>query len=75
MEQVYANIKERRIELQMSQEDLARKVGYTDRSSIAKVELGKVNLSLEMLRKFAQALDTTMTDLLDYVWEDEGRKR
>jgi transcriptional regulator with XRE-family HTH domain len=36
---LYKNIKMRREELGMSQEQLAKKVGYTSRSTIARIEL------------------------------------
>lgn len=42
MNQLYKSIRVRRLELGMSQEELAQKVGYTDRTSIAKIEAGKV---------------------------------
>ena len=42
MEKVYENIKKLRIERGLSQEELARRTGYTDRSSIAKIENGSV---------------------------------
>lgn len=48
----------------MSQEDLATLVGYTDRSSVAKVEAGQVDLSASMITAFAKALHTTEIDLL-----------
>ena len=41
MEHVGQRILQRRMELEMSQEELAEKVGYKDRSSIAKIESGK----------------------------------
>ncbi len=34
MEQLYKNIKARRIELGLTQQELAEKMGYTNRSSI-----------------------------------------
>lgn len=70
MEQVYNNMKQRRLELGMSQEELARKVGYTDRSSIAKIESGKVDISIETLKKIAAALDADPLVLLGW-WDDE----
>lgn len=42
---LYDNIKKRRMELGMTQDDLAKLTGYTDRSSIAKIEAGKVDLT------------------------------
>lgn len=38
MIQLYKNIKERRVQIGMSQDELAKKTGYTSRSSIAKIE-------------------------------------
>lgn len=71
MKKLYKNIRDRRIELKMSQEELAQKVGYTDRSSIAKIETGKVDISVNMLQKIAAALDTDPLTLLEYLWEVE----
>lgn len=45
MDILYVNIKRLRKEAKMSQEELAKRVGYTDRSSIAKIENGEVDLS------------------------------
>lgn len=42
---LYENIKALRESLKMSQDELATKVGYKDRTSIAKIESGKVDLS------------------------------
>ena len=42
MEQLYKNIKARRVELGLTQQELAEKMGYTNRSSIAKIENGAV---------------------------------
>lgn len=44
MLQLYKNIKSRRVELQMTQSDLAVKLGYADKSMIAKIEKGAVDL-------------------------------
>lgn len=52
-------IKQRRMELGMSQEELARKLGYKSRSSINKIELGGQNLTQKKIKKIAEALDTT----------------
>ena len=42
---LYQNIKSRRTELKMSQDTLAELTGYKDRSSIAKIEKGEVDLA------------------------------
>lgn len=69
MNQLYKNIRARRLELGMSQEELAQKVGYTDRTSIAKIESGKVDLSESKIFAFAEALKTTPALLSS--WESE----
>lgn len=61
---LYENIKARRRELGMSQQELAEKVGYTDRSSIAKIETGKVDLSQSKIKAIADALGTTYVELM-----------
>ena len=61
-------IKQRREELNMTQEELAKKVGYTSRSSIAKVESNANGMLQSKLVIFAHALQTTPSYLLG--WED-----
>ena len=57
-------IRKLRKEAHLSQDELARKVGYTDRSSIAKIEAGKVDLPETKIKIFAQALNTTPAELM-----------
>lgn len=57
-------IRDRREELCMTQGMLAKAVGYTDRSSIAKVEDGKVDLPESKIRAFAKALNLSEEYLL-----------
>lgn len=64
MTDVYKQIKERRTQLGLTQEELAKKVGYTDRSSIAKIESGQVDLSQSKLEQFADVLGTTASELM-----------
>ena len=61
---VSANIKKRRYELRMSQQDLADAMGYSTRSTIAKIESGENDVSQKKLQKFAAALDTTVETLI-----------
>ena len=56
---VGTNIKKRRFELRMSQQELAQAMGYKTRSTIAKIEAGENDVSHKKLQKFAQVLDTT----------------
>ena len=66
MEKVYENIKKLRIERGLSQEELAKRTGYTDRSSIAKIESGKVDLTNSKIAEFARALGIDPSDLMGW---------
>lgn len=66
---LYKNIKKRRQELKMSQSKLAELVGYTNRSSIAKIEAGKIDLPQSKIAEIARALQTTSSDLMG--WKDK----
>lgn len=59
-------IRSRREELQMSQEELATRLGYKSRSTIAKIESGENDLTQSKIVAFAEALSTTARWLLDY---------
>ncbi len=61
---VGANIKKRRFELKMSQQELADAMGYKTRSTIAKIESGENDVSQKKLQKFAVVLDTTVEELI-----------
>lgn len=60
-------IKQKRIELNMTQDELAKKVGYKSRSSIQKIETAR-DLPLRKVLKMAKALDCTPGELMG--WED-----
>jgi repressor LexA len=59
-------ILERRLELGMSQDELAHHVGYKDRSSIAKIESGERDIRQKKVIAFAEALQTTPQWLMGY---------
>ena len=61
---LYKNIKQRRLELKMSQDTLAELTGYKDRSSIAKIEKGDVDLAESKIREFAKALKISPQELM-----------
>ena len=64
MLELYKNIKKCRRDLKMSQDELAKKAGYTDRSSIAKIEKGLVDLPQSKIRQFAEIFGVTPGDLM-----------
>lgn len=53
MLELYKNIKRLRKDRKWSQDELARRAGYTDRSSIAKIESGKFDLPQSKILLFA----------------------
>lgn len=64
--ELYENIRRKRKELKMTQQQLADLTGYGDRSSIAKIESGLVDLSQSKLELFAKVLHTTPGDLMGH---------
>lgn len=69
---LYRNIKNERIKNGWNQTDLARKVGYSDKSMIAKIEAGKVDLPQTKIRAFAKVFGVTESYLMG--WYDEEPK-
>lgn len=61
-----SKIKARRIELNMTQEELAKLAGYTSRSSINKIELGLVDLPQSKISQIAKALKVSPTFLVGW---------
>ena len=55
-------IRQRRIELGMSQDELAKRCGYKSRSSINKIELSR-DLPLKKAQQFADILDIPIAEL------------
>ena len=62
---VGTNIKKRRYELNMSQQELADALGYKTRSTIAKIESGENDINQKKLQRIAEILDTTVTALIE----------
>ena len=65
-------IKMRRVELNMTQEELAKKVGYTSRSSINKIELGLVDLPQSKISLIATALSVSPAYLVGWANINQG---
>ena len=66
MNKLYVNIKKLRKQFNLSQEELAFKTGYTDRSSIAKIESGEVDLPQSKIQLFADVFHVTPQFLMGY---------
>lgn len=63
-------IKVRREELNMSQDELAKKLGYKSRSSLNKIELNLRDLPQTKIKAIADALNTTPAYIMG--WEDNS---
>ena len=59
-------IKARREELGWTQEELAMKMGYKSKSTINKVEMGKVDVSQKKIPQYAKVLMTTEKYLMGW---------
>lgn len=65
-------VKLKRQELEMSQDELARRMGYKSRSSINKIEMGRP-VSQKIIVKLAESLNVTPAYLMG--WEDDEREK
>ena len=65
-------VKNRRLELGISQAELSRRAGYTSRSTIGKIEGGESDVSRDKIVSLAKALKTTPAYLMG--WDDAKSK-
>lgn len=70
MRNIYVNIKEYRKRRGWTQDDLARKVGYSDKGMISQIEKGKVDLPLSKVEKFAEVFGIRPSVLMG--WQEEN---
>ena len=61
---IYERIKYLRESLNMSQQELAEKVGYKDKSAISKVERGDRDINQSMIMKYADVFGVSPTYIL-----------
>ena len=66
MLEIFKRIRARREELGISQEELAKRLGYKSRSSINKIEKGENDIPQSKIVAFAQALQTTPECLMGW---------
>lgn len=60
------NIRKRREELGMTQQELADKLGYSSKSTINKIENGTNDITQSKIKAFAKALNTTVPELMGW---------
>ena len=61
-------IKMRRLELGLSLRELAKRAGYANQSTVARIESGEIDIPQSKVVKFAEVLGTTVAFLMD--WEE-----
>lgn len=67
-------IKQRRNELGWSQRELARKMGYSDNSTLARIETGKVDVYQNKIVQFSEVLGVSIPYLMGWLEEEEEQK-
>lgn len=72
MTEIGKNIANRRSELGMTQEELAKRMGYKSKTSINKIEKGINDIPQTKIVKFAEVLRTTPAYLMG--WEKTEKK-
>ena len=65
-------IKKRRKELKLTQEELAKKLGYKSLTTINKIESNINDITTEKVKDFAKALETSIPYLMG--WEEEKKE-
>lgn len=60
-------IKLRRIEKGWSLQELADRMGYANKSTVARIETGKIDPPQSKVVKFAATLDTSVADLMGWI--------
>lgn len=64
-------IRDRRVELGLSQEELAKKLGYSGKSMISLIESGKRELGITQISPLAKILECSVGDLVDDIIPDD----
>lgn len=64
-------IKARRQELKLSQREMAARLGYTDHTTLTRIEAGKVDLPQSRIEKIAEVLGVSIGYLMGWTEEPE----
>jgi transcriptional regulator with XRE-family HTH domain len=73
MMKIGEKIRLRRMEQGMSLQDLADRMGYANKSTVARIESGEIDPPQSKVVKFADALGTSVSDLMG--WLDEENEK
>ena len=66
-------IRQRRVELEWSQRDLAAKMGY-NHSTITRIETGKIDISQSKVVQFSEVLGVSVAYLMGWIDEETEKK-
>ena len=68
------SLKNRRLEIGLSQQQLAARISKLDRSKISDMENGKEDFLFSTLIKVCDALEVSLEELLDHNNQEKGNK-
>lgn len=74
MSNIGKNIKKERERLGWTQEELARRMGYTSKTTINKVEMGINDIPQRKIMKYAEVLGVAPGVLMGWITEEGNRK-
>lgn len=78
MHDIYKNIKRMRTSNGWSQDELAHRMGYSEKSAISRIESGKINLPLSQVEEFAKVFNVSPAYLMgwtvDLVVDSDGKR-
>ena len=60
-------IKQKRIEYGLSQQELAKKAGYSDKTAISKIEHSGNNVTLKQIKRIANALNVDPSEFMGWL--------
>lgn len=66
-------IRMRRIEQGWSMQDLADRMGYANKSTVARIESGKIDPPQSKVVKFAEVLGTSVADLMGWLGDQKEK--
>ena len=58
-------LRERRKQLTLTQDEIAKRLNYKTKDSISKIEMGTSEITVTKLYEYAEALETTVQELLE----------
>lgn len=68
-----ARVRKRRLEIGLTQEELAQRANYAHKTSISKIEQGKSEIPQDKMQDFANALNTTIAYLMGWTQDIDNR--